>query len=65
MDDIAENKHFQFGTENPTLMEKPFWKYMVCHPQLTDFCVTKHQEARQYGVLLDLELLKRIYRMDD
>lgn len=37
--DFDENKHFQFGTTNPTLMEKPFWKYMICNPHLTAFCV--------------------------
>ena len=34
MDDYDQNKHFEFGTNNPTLMEKPFWKYMVCNSHL-------------------------------
>ncbi len=37
MDDVAANKHFEFGVKNPSLMEKPFWKYMVCNPLLTSF----------------------------
>lgn len=47
MDDFAVNKNFQFGTENPTLMEKPFWKYMVCHPKLTAFCVSRDRRTRE------------------
>jgi hypothetical protein len=37
MDDYDQNKHFEFGTNNPTLMEKPFWKYMVCNSHLSAY----------------------------
>ena len=41
MDDYKQNKHFEFGTTNPTLMQKPFWKYMVCHPHLSAYSARK------------------------
>ena len=34
MNDYEKNKHFEFGTQNPAVMEKPFWKYMVCNAHL-------------------------------
>lgn len=44
MEDFHNNKHFEFGTSNPTLMDKPFWKYMVCNPSLSAHCVTPPRE---------------------
>ncbi len=48
MDDFDKNKHFQFGTTNPTLMEKPFWKYMVCNPHLKSYDVYKNLPGRYH-----------------
>lgn len=39
--DDEENLHFQLGTTNPTLMDKPFWKYMISNAHLTAFCSGK------------------------
>ena len=39
MNDYNRNKHFEFGTTNPTLMEKPFWKYMISNPHITAYHV--------------------------
>jgi hypothetical protein len=41
MNDFDQNKHFEFGTNNPTLMEKPFWTYMVCNPHLIAYDARK------------------------
>ncbi|CAF1334832.1 unnamed protein product, partial [Didymodactylos carnosus] len=45
MDDYDQNKHFEFGTDNPTLMEKPFWKYMVCNPHLGAYDARKENNG--------------------
>ncbi|CAF0804865.1 unnamed protein product [Adineta steineri] len=37
MNDYNQNKHCEFGTNNPTLMENPFWKCMVCDPHLIGY----------------------------
>ncbi|CAF4387616.1 unnamed protein product, partial [Adineta steineri] len=37
MNDYKKNKHFEFGTTNPTLMEKPFWKYKISNLHLTAY----------------------------
>lgn len=49
------NKHFEFGKTNPTLMDKPFWKYMVCNPHITAF------EARQKLKIKDKDYDKAIW----
>ncbi|CAF4078497.1 unnamed protein product, partial [Adineta steineri] len=41
MDDYDQNKHFKFGKDNPTLMKKPFWTYMVCNPHLSAYDARK------------------------
>lgn len=41
MDDYEKNKHFEFGTNNPTLMQKPFWKYMICNSHLQAYHARK------------------------
>ncbi|XP_037049390.1 uncharacterized protein LOC119083706 [Bradysia coprophila] len=41
---LAGSRHFRFGTQNPTLMEEPFWKYMICNPQLTGYNARKDSQ---------------------
>ncbi|UJR19274.1 hypothetical protein I4U23_022403 [Adineta vaga] len=44
MDDFKQNKHFEFGTNNPTLMQKPFSKYMCCNPHLIGYHIRKENK---------------------
>lgn len=45
MDDYKQNKHFEFGTNNPTIMEKPFWKFMCSNPHLSAYDArSKHND---------------------
>lgn len=48
-----KKRHFEFGTNNPTTMEKPFWKYMVANAHLSAFAAREEIKKAEESVCFD------------